>query len=406
MINCDKAEGLLSLYIDNELDKDEKEELEKHLEICNSCRNELEELRQVISLVAGMGDEDLPQDFKDKLHGKLIQEAQAPVAVSYRRKYLKIFSTIAAGVLIFVLFRDFFNNFFVNNLAEKKSGTSSKYDMAMSAESGANENQKQAVPEASDIIATYDTGDTTEKEHSGESAQAGGQDNIENGRAEPDIPVKSRTLEDKYVAENAPAAAPDNLRGNENVGSGSEGVPMYGKDIPEMQAKASLAADDGRAGEKTFIKTVYIKVISENPGNASTMTKTYAAVNGIVAYEPTLKMAMSAFEYNPEGSAPPLKLKATYENYDKLIEHLKSTYGDSNIVFMNTEVVNDSERTEFLKAELEEITAKIKQLEEQKDNSTGEMDLLRSERKRLEDEIENTSKVSGAVYIDIAYVKK
>jgi anti-sigma factor RsiW len=46
-MKCDLSIELLSGYLDGELDKKQKAEIEKHLKECEVCRKELEELRQL-----------------------------------------------------------------------------------------------------------------------------------------------------------------------------------------------------------------------------------------------------------------------------------------------------------------------------------------------------------------------
>ncbi len=58
-----KSESLLHLYIDEELSKDEKRELDRHLENCDSCRNELQELLQTNSLLVGMAEVEPSDGF-------------------------------------------------------------------------------------------------------------------------------------------------------------------------------------------------------------------------------------------------------------------------------------------------------------------------------------------------------
>ena len=41
-MECEKALELISLYIDGELNKEEQEEIIKHMEQCESCKKEYE----------------------------------------------------------------------------------------------------------------------------------------------------------------------------------------------------------------------------------------------------------------------------------------------------------------------------------------------------------------------------
>jgi len=51
---CNGVRELLSPYIDDELDSDERLKVEAHLESCRSCREELDSIKKTVSLVRRM----------------------------------------------------------------------------------------------------------------------------------------------------------------------------------------------------------------------------------------------------------------------------------------------------------------------------------------------------------------
>jgi len=51
---CDRVRELLSPYIDDELHSEERLKVQAHLESCQSCREELESIRETVSLIRGM----------------------------------------------------------------------------------------------------------------------------------------------------------------------------------------------------------------------------------------------------------------------------------------------------------------------------------------------------------------
>ena len=51
---CDLVRELLSPYIDDELDPEERQRVDSHLQSCQSCREEFDSIRKTISLVQSM----------------------------------------------------------------------------------------------------------------------------------------------------------------------------------------------------------------------------------------------------------------------------------------------------------------------------------------------------------------
>jgi hypothetical protein len=69
-----KFEDMLSLYSWNELKKDERNEFERHMLGCNSCRNELEELKQLHELITANVSEELDENALFESRQELLAE--------------------------------------------------------------------------------------------------------------------------------------------------------------------------------------------------------------------------------------------------------------------------------------------------------------------------------------------
>ena len=65
-MECDKAKELLSAYLDGEVTEKERHLLEEHLDSCKSCRQEFEELRRIVGLVASLPKEAAPEGFAQR----------------------------------------------------------------------------------------------------------------------------------------------------------------------------------------------------------------------------------------------------------------------------------------------------------------------------------------------------
>jgi hypothetical protein len=67
-MECKQATDLLSLFIDDALDKDTRESLHEHLQVCHHCRSELDTLQSLVKSVGSLGMLKAPEDFLEKLH--------------------------------------------------------------------------------------------------------------------------------------------------------------------------------------------------------------------------------------------------------------------------------------------------------------------------------------------------
>ena len=62
-MKCDLSIELLNGYLDGELDKKQKAEIEKHLKECEVCRKELEELRKLDENIRTAEIEETSREF-------------------------------------------------------------------------------------------------------------------------------------------------------------------------------------------------------------------------------------------------------------------------------------------------------------------------------------------------------
>jgi len=134
MINCKKAQDMISLFIDEQLNDDEREDFLKHIETCKKCRIEKEEMEYIVQMCKDIGEEELPSCFKESLRAKLQEEAANRINItelseksvnandtgaantskdknikdSYIKKYVRIFASIAAVMIMFVLIKGFY----------------------------------------------------------------------------------------------------------------------------------------------------------------------------------------------------------------------------------------------------------------------------------------------------------
>lgn len=115
-MDCKQIIDLISMYVDSELDERQKAEFEEHVSQCSSCKEELNDILKVLEVLHSIPEVDLPDNFKDELHEKLIKVKENEFSTGklffIKNRYIRAISTVAAGVLIiFVLKGILFDGF-------------------------------------------------------------------------------------------------------------------------------------------------------------------------------------------------------------------------------------------------------------------------------------------------------
>lgn len=132
MTNCNEINQMMSQYIDCQLDGEALEVFEKHIAGCSDCRNELEQMLQIVELCTDISEDDLPDSFRSELHEKLVKAAKEnnrKRIIHYVNRCTKAIAAAAAVVLIIITMRIFVNtnDSLVKNAAVKDdAGASSK----------------------------------------------------------------------------------------------------------------------------------------------------------------------------------------------------------------------------------------------------------------------------------------
>lgn len=98
MLDCNKIKEIMSLYIDNELDNNEKIEFENHIQNCDSCKKEFEELKNIIIDINNLPQEELPENFHNDLMLLLKHESKKKEKINWWQ-----YSTVAACFATLIL---------------------------------------------------------------------------------------------------------------------------------------------------------------------------------------------------------------------------------------------------------------------------------------------------------------
>jgi hypothetical protein len=105
-MKCENIKELMSMYIDNEINEVDKAKFEKHIAQCPQCKEEYEILKDLVLECSEIDEVELPQDFREELHSKLMEaKAAKPSKLTefMRRANWKPAAGAVAAVLILAI---------------------------------------------------------------------------------------------------------------------------------------------------------------------------------------------------------------------------------------------------------------------------------------------------------------
>lgn len=138
-MNCNDVRDNLSLYIDDELNEEEKKLMEEHLKSCTECSKELGEYRKLIQMLNDLPDEEPPAGYCKRLHEKLLNTELPKIEDTQKSKVLEIhkktrsskfkwvkYGGLAASLALILLVYGLNNN----SIMSKSSNEMASYDRA------------------------------------------------------------------------------------------------------------------------------------------------------------------------------------------------------------------------------------------------------------------------------------
>ncbi len=104
---CDKYLDNISLYIDDMLDHEEKEELEAHLATCETCSQVYNNLKVIKDGMNNFEDIEIPENLHESIMSKVLEDKEVTtksniVKVDFKRKRMYMVASIACLMLISV----------------------------------------------------------------------------------------------------------------------------------------------------------------------------------------------------------------------------------------------------------------------------------------------------------------
>lgn len=203
-MKCSEAQELLSLYIDKELDRATSDTLLDHLETCEECSQELENIIACTELLHRIPMEELPEQYHDELMSKLKESATEAKVTPFRKigksENWKKYAAIAAAFLLLVIVGDIGGTIIWNQNQMNQSARSTMDGAASNAVAGG------GMPEMAPIA--YDTGMMESAAEEEAMPETEAQDMYASGlMADSDIPQSRHMIESKTEALSTDEAA-------------------------------------------------------------------------------------------------------------------------------------------------------------------------------------------------------
>jgi len=433
------------MYVDCELDEEQKAKFKEHVSKCLSCEEELNDMLEVIEILHSIPEVDLPDNFKDELHEKLIKVKEKEFSTKklffIKNRYIKVFSTIAAGVLIIfvlkgILYDDVFNKTKFGKLTATEDIKDSAVIMskgisADDAEKACSVNgSKEQIRIASELPENKNELETDEETENQdiqkEPDKFTGEDGFfasqftKKGESDADISepdlLSSDTPHDRSISN---TADPNdfNIAGNSDIITAGEGSAdntfrEYTNGSTELVQSRALFGDRQIALDEnvnTYVlfsvngkikATIIIKdnIIDED------RVRTIAIENGAVFKTSDINM-LSIKEAKTEESKVESKEESKAENASQIVEftisgnqyeHFLSVLDEdtkpssANIDFTSPVIREDAEiKLNELDKKLDDINRQIAEIEkDEEDSSPTELEKLKSDKEKIQEEID------------------
>lgn len=240
-MKCNEIRELLSPYIDKMLDELEMREVEEHLSACSGCRNEYNEIKEMVDLLGQAAMVPVPDAFRFRLKKGLNEEKQnmikgGVIEKNSRKNRWRIITSVAAvfavGVVSFGLYNDI-----LGVLPDKMNGQT---------QTGA-AREESAAPGAGEAdVYSYDDGAKNDMAADG-IVEAQIEDLQEEAERMKDV---TRIMLGASVDEPKAVAPPDQARSPEAGGagvSGRAGEGVLGQDVENIDDGVAYGKEESRS---------------------------------------------------------------------------------------------------------------------------------------------------------------
>ncbi len=393
---CDEVLELLSLYIDNELDEDRASMVREHIEACDDCKVEFEQLCEVVKMCNDIDEIELPENFKQDLHVKLSDEQQKiddnRKSIVMRSRILRTISSIAAVLMIVLVARGVINT--------GKNSLVSDSSNIMLQESQTKENKASEIERNGavneDVVPQVGSGQLYGS--SPELTEAFDKESLADNKEEysvlPDqtkVPGAERTSEMfnrdeprglilETTAKDVPEETPDNrvvVEFNEAVDENLN-ISNFGYEIVKLQNNICLTLNsENIEADKSEMNKI--------AGQFGTVTEDYTDAF-LIASEFTASSKSVDRGNNDNASVYKVSYIMDKSDYDKFIKEVNASFSGKVSVINDMEQLNTRLKAienyiAVLEAKKSDITDQLKSLYEAKENITKRLEDINSSEK-------------------------
>lgn len=379
MTNCKTIRDNICAYIDDELDIKQRNDFEKHINNCAECKKDLEEMLKIVELCNDLPQKELPSDFKDELHEKLIAVARRQeinvltIKKSRKFRFNKTISSIAAGVLLIFIASSFYKmGLLTPNMSQESS---SKSTMESVRQDGMSENgQSISAAAVSNDTAAEDAG---YPERSFSSQKAADEGNYEIDR--------SATIQERITA----LSGAEHMRILETATNKLSTVVITANEPEALKEKVQAFAL-GNSGEIKDSEEEFFGGTGTYSSKAMTSSSTTAIDNsGKVSSLTSLYLIIPEIQY---------------ENF---IDDINSTFGEANVQTGAFVTEDMTEHFNYCIERSNELDEQIKKLQKEESNeNSSRIDALVKEKETLDLQIEQIRLGSDYVNVTVVINKK
>ncbi|MEL7563663.1 MAG: zf-HC2 domain-containing protein [Dehalobacterium sp.] len=261
-MNCKQAQEYLSPYLDQILSQEEKDSLEKHLEKCSVCRQELEDLQETLNMIQTLPELPLPTGFHQELHNKLVavkaeeEGKKGSILLSIFRSIYSIrnqWASLGMAAVLLLFFYVFLSPAMPKSMEQSDmsyTGTAQNEKKADLADQGNLETAESQVPEAAIDTKEKVLEDREEKSVKNEQNSKDNDTGNNTEKSAQDNEIVTMTSEE----ENQEAGSKEQIR--QNAVEAARGKTNGGEAKTQNYSMAAIAPDENldTAKEKSILK--------------------------------------------------------------------------------------------------------------------------------------------------------
>lgn len=388
MKKCTEINELMSLYIDDAMDYDTRKEFEAHIRECKVCSEELQALQQLVDLCNDISEEELPEDFKAKLHERLLEEQKKEEKKNrfliLRSKYVQMAASIAAVAVIAIVLRGTLGNNFYPPTAQNKA-----MDLA-AAEIGRPEEAKMEDTAADRSMKAVSPEKTSRAETTPKAADAGGTDAQE-------IITFSKTIDETGATTKGQSAANafgvTQEPGNAGTGVQATASQLYAGAVNSAVMIASSEPEDAMERVRALAVSNQAAVFAST--NEVSSNTPLMAMQAPAKEKQTETVAGTAEKVEDDGNT--IRIRLMKDKAESFLHELQAGFGTDLAVDMVT-VEASAARMEELKVQLNDIDNSLK---DNDDNA-----VLLEQKEWAEQELQSLQNKGEYVFVTITVRQK